>query len=147
MGIKVSTDYIRAELAKLWPNLDMVILLDKEFILPKLAEVVGLFKESKIRLMEFIPEFNDCDDFALFLMSEVRLKRYEKYKNGSLPVQEAYPIAFGRVVGDLFRGMGMSHVVNICFTEEGIYFFDITPDSDRYWKADSYSDNILLFEM
>jgi len=148
MGIKkVTTDYIREELAKLWPDLDMVVLLDKGFVLPKLQEIVDIFKASKIREMEFIPEFNDCDDFALFLMAEVRMRRYEKYKNGGLTKDEIAPVAFGMAVGNVFRGMGMDHVVNICVTDEGIYLFDITPESDRYWKADSYTDNILLCKM
>jgi hypothetical protein len=145
--MKVSSTYVREELAKLWPDLDMAVLLDREFIVPTLQEVIDLFKESKIRGMQVVDEFNDCDDFAQFFVVEVKLKRYAKFEKGELPKEEWAPWVLGRAAGNMFRGASMDHVVNLCLTDKGIYMFDLFPDSDRYWKAESGNDNILFFDL
>jgi len=148
MGIiRVPSAYVREEIAKLWPDLDMAVLLDRVFIIPDLQEPVDYFKESKIRDMQFIDEFNDCDDFAEFFKVEVKLKRYAKFEKGELTGEELAPWVLGRAAGNLFRGASMDHVVNLCLTKEGFYIFDLTPDSDRYWKAESGNDNILFFDL
>jgi len=141
---------IKSQLYELWPDLEMletVTLLDKNFWMPKVSEIEEFFKSSEISKMQFIDEFNDCDDFAQFFLVEIKKKRYEAYMKGELPKEQALPLSIGRAVGDLFRGMSTMHVTDLAICQEGRYVFDLTPMSNRFWKASSSSDNVLIFEI
>lgn len=144
--MRVDSNYLRAKLSELWPDLDMAILVDTDFILPKLDQMIKMFNDSKLYEMQFIPQFNDCDNFALHFLSQTRIKRYKMLMNKEITTDEMFPWALGIAICTESRGIASPHAVNIAICEEGIYIFDMTPDSHRFWKASKEMDNpVILF--
>jgi len=144
--MRVTSEYIRNELAKLWPDLDMAILVDTDFILSKVDQIIKIFNESKVHERPIIPQFNDCDNSALRFHVELRDKQYEMFERGELKPDELFPWATSIAIVTQARGIEAPHVVNLTVCEEGIYIFDKYPDSNRYWKASSKMDNpVILF--
>ena len=136
---------IRYELNNIWPNLKFIWLLDKVFWKLPLGQLEKLLAKSRIPEMEFIPLFNDCDDFALQFMVEVRRKRYFARMKGILPEEQRdYPVSIGFASGSQFRGISKYHAANICICQEGIYMLDATPYENRIWKADPKNDSIFF---
>jgi len=78
----------------------------------------------------------DCDDFSVVATAFARI--YVRYVlNGGLPW------AFGRAMGNEFRGMPILHSLNICLTQEGIYLLDYG-DRGRLWEAKSENDSVFF---
>ena len=141
----VDTKYIRKELLKVWPKrmvADIIFWDQKYWLIPE-AQIDQVLKKSSVPDMQFIREFNDCDNFALQLQAETRRKRYLSWKNGNLPEEERYPVAMAIAWGDMWRGQSKNHVGNIFVCQEGIYIADSTPMEKRYWKATTEKDNML----
>ena len=145
--MRVISDEVRNKFAELWVDLDIVILVDSDFIFPKVDEVIKIFNESKVHEMQFVSQFNDCDNFALFFLAEVRKKLYDQYMNNELESDQLFPWAMGIAICTMTRGMDTTHAVNIVVCEEGIYIFDKTPDSNRFWKASKEMDNPIIVYM
>ena len=144
---KVNSNYIREQLTLVWPDLDMVILLDSNFVVPKVSDIEKMFKASKIREMQFIPEFNDCDNFALYFLAEVRKNCYDMLMSREISPEDMFPWTISLAVCNVTRDIDIIHAVNLALCEEGIYMFDITPESDRFWKASAKSDNPFILFM
>ena len=82
--MKTDSTNVRKILADMWPDL-LAILVDSDFITPKVDEVISMFNASKLHEMQFIPQFNDCDNYALNFLSQTRIKRYKMFIEGNLP--------------------------------------------------------------
>ena len=90
---------------------------------------------------------NDCDDYALQFVAEVRRKRYFQWTQGNLPEESRYQLTVGRVFGDMFRGIGKIHMANIFLCDEGVYMLDATPGENRIWQASQDQDNLIFVDM
>ena len=145
--MKITADEIRAKVSEAWPDLEYIWLWDKSFWQPPVQVVEDALKASNVPTMDFIEEFNDCDDFALQFVAETRRKRYFQWKQGNLPAESKFPIAMAFVFGDMFRGISKVHAANLCFCQEGIYMIDATPGEKRMWEACGDQDNIIFLFM
>jgi len=141
----VDTAYLRTEILKIWPYLksDDLIFWDQKYWLIPEAQIGLLLEKSMIPEMDFIREFNDCDNYALQFQAETRRKRYLSWKNGNLPREERYPVAISLLWGTKWRGMSKNHKGNLFGCPEGIYIADSTPMERRYWKATAENDHPL----
>lgn len=145
----VDTKYLREEIIKIWPNLKPqdIIPWDPIYYLISEKTVGDLIKKSDVSEMDFIPDFNDCDNFALQFQAEVRRKRYFAYKKaqemGEIPEELRYPVAMAIAWGTMWRGINKNHVANLFVCDEGIYLSDLTPMENRHWKANPNNDRIL----
>lgn len=146
--MKITSSEIRDKLNNFWPNLEYVWLWDTTYWTPSLDAVQGALTNSNVPTMDFIDEFNDCDNFALQFVAECRRKRYFQWKNGNLPESERFTLTIGQVFGDMFRGMSKLH--KCCFAicnDDNIYMLDATPSENRIWKAVQADDNALYIDM
>ena len=140
---------LRDRVKEIWPNLQQknIIPWDPTYWIIFKGTIGSLIEKSTVHEMDFIPNFNDCDNFALQFQAEVRRKRYLAYKTaqerGSIPEEFNYPVAIAIAHGTMWRGMSKNHVANLFVCQEGIYLADLTPMEKRYWKADPDNDNIL----
>lgn len=116
--------------------------------MPRLTDMEGMVNKIKIctiqtphgeqvSIEDFWNEGDvwDCDDFSALATALVRI--INKQQGMTLP------LPFGRAMGNEFRGVPILHSLNICFTQEGVYFIDFD-DGGRIWKADSENDSIFF---
>jgi len=143
----VNTKFLRKKIREIWPNLKNITMWDSIYWLISEETIGSLIEKSNVPGMDFIPEFNDCDNFALQFQAEVRRKRYLAYKTaqegGEVPEELRYPVAVAIAHGTMWRGMSKNHVANLFVCREGIYLADLTPMEKRYWKASSDNDKML----
>ena len=106
---------------------------DVKYVMPTRDELESTVLESKISTYEYIPEIEDCGDFALLLHAYTIRKRYADYKAGKIPKDQQYPWAFGQIwYIDSINGY---HAVNICMTRDvGILL--IEPQTGKTRKAE-----------
>jgi hypothetical protein len=146
--MKITSQEIRDKLQAMWPGLEYIWLWDTTYWTPNIEAVELALEQSKVPTMDFIDEFNDCDNFALQFLAECRRKRYFQWKDGNLPLEQRYSVTVGYVFGDQFRGMGKLHAANLVVDKEGdVYILDATPGEKRMWKADPENDNVLFVFM
>jgi hypothetical protein len=146
--MKITSQEIRDALIKVWPDLEYIWLWDTTYWTPSKESVQKALETSNVSTMDFIDEFNDCDNFALQFLAECRRKRYLQWKAGNLPIAERHSMSIGYVFGDQFLGIGKLHVTNIALCNDGeIYIVDSTPAENRMWKASPVSDTILFVFM
>jgi hypothetical protein len=132
---------IRKELKEIWPRLRHIWLFDRNFSIPTVEELKGILEEinnykvADVGLHDLynVGDVWDCDDFSMLASAFVRVNW--KLKNNRLP------LPFGRAMGNEFRGMPILHSLNICITQEGIYFVDYD-DGGRLWKASPDNDTV-----
>lgn len=122
---------IKKKLLKVFPNLEVPWLRDKEYELPLLSDVEEFVKDSKVDEYHFIGEDFDCDDFALQLHAEVKRKHHW---------------AFGEAFGDKINGIPILHNLNIFISSNGNVYL-LEPQTDEIWKAVKGQDNILIIGM
>lgn len=148
----VKSKFLREEIIKVWPNLkpQNIIPWDPVYWLISEETIGSLIEKSNVPEMDFIPNINDCDNFALQFQAEVRRKRYLAYKTaqegGEVPEELRYPVAIAISHGTMWRGMSKNHVANLFVCQEGVYLADTTPMEKRYWKATAENDNILTVD-
>jgi len=144
--MKLTSKQVRKKFKEMWPNLSYIWLFDrKEWLCLPLDHYRKLLDVSKIPQMQWIDEFNDCDDFALQFMAEVRRKRYFSYVKGIVKREDRIPLAIFNAFGNQFRGMQILHMLNAVICDDGnIYFIDSSPDANRIWKANNYDNNVLF---
>jgi len=144
--MKLMSKQVRKKFKEMWPNLSYIWLFDrKEWLCLPLDHYRKLLDVSKIPQMQWIDEFNDCDDFALQFMAEVRRKRYFSYVKGIVKREDRIPLAIFNAFGDQFRGMQILHMLNAVICDDGnIYLIDSSPDANRIWKANNYDNNVLF---
>ena len=140
--MKVSADVIKKELQAIWPNLEYIWLWDTIYWKGTVAQVERLMENSKVKTMEFIPEFNDCDDYALQFQAEVRRIRYFAWKEGRLPEEQRLPFAILFAAGTMFRGISKNHVTDLVLLQEGVHIVDMTPGEQRMWLATREQDDL-----
>lgn len=146
--MKITSQEIRDKLNKMWPNLEYIFLWDQTYWMVSPDAARAALKASSVPTMDFITEFNDCDDFSLQFHAECRRKRYFQYKAGNLPEQQRFPIAEGEAFGDMWRGISKVHKANVILCSDNkIYMIDATPMENRIWEADPANDNILFVSM
>jgi len=144
--MQLTSAEVRKTFTDMWPDLEYIWLFDrKNWLCLSVEELSKMLKASRIPGMDWIDEFNDCDDFAMQFLSEARRKQYFAYKRGNIARNIRIPLAMFNGFGNLFRGMDMLHMVNpaIC-DDRKIYFVDATPQAKRVWKADTDNDNLLF---
>ena len=133
---KVTAREVKDVLKGRWPRLRYVWCWDPHYRLLELEEVRKLVETSKVPEMEFIEYFNDCDDFALHLLSEVRMRSY----NARDITRELVPLAVGFV---FMLGDGLvipDHAANIGITNEReVWLMDAT---DRSVRPAEESDDV-----
>ena len=142
----ISNKEVRKKFKALWFGLEYIWLFDKSgWSCPTLDQVKEALATSKVPGMDWVDEFNDCDDFALHFLSEFKRKRYFSYKVGNIPKEDLFPSAIFNVFGDRFRGKDSIHMLNAVICSDGyIYMVDATPYSKAVWKATSFGDNVLF---
>jgi len=143
--MKLSSRDVRKKFRDLWPDLEYIWLFDrKDWLCLPLGEVEKMLAASRVPKMEWIDEFNDCDDFALQFLAESRRKQYFAYMKGSIARDSRIPMALFLAFGNQFRGIDTLHMANMAICDDGnIYMVDATPDANRIWRADAYNDNVL----
>jgi len=146
--MKITSAEIRKKLQEVWPDLEYIWLWDTTYWTPNIEAVQRGLDQSKVPTMDFIDEFNDCDNFALQFLAECRRKRYFQWKDGNLPEDQRYSMTVGFVFGDMFRGIGKLHAANLVIDKENdVYILDSTPGEKRMWKVDPENDNIVFVFM
>ena len=126
---------ILGKLLKIWPRLNPERLwaADAKYIMPTRGELEKAVFESPVSGYEYVPEIEDCDDYALFLQADIIRKRYDDYKAGKIPKGQQYPWAFGQIWYDDPK-IG-SHAVNICITfDDGVLL--IEPQTNKIRKPE-----------
>lgn len=123
------------KLLDVWPKLNpgRLWLEDVNYIMPTRKELEAILFASKVDSYEYVPEIEDCGDFALLLHADVIRKRYKDYKAGKIHEDQQFPLAFGQIwYQDPIMG---SHAINICITcDDGILL--IEPQQDKIRKPD-----------
>lgn len=144
----VETSYIKNKLSEIWPRFEIkgATFWDPKYWLIPEAQVKLLIEKSTVHEMDFIPQFNDCDNFALQFQAETRRKRYLSWKSGNLIEEQKYPVALAIVHGMQFRGISKNHVANLFVCQEGVYIADLLPMEKRYWLATPENDNIITVD-
>ena len=139
----VDPKYIREQLIKTWPRTDCrrVTLWRQGYWLISEEEIGWLIGKSDIKNMEFVPGFNDVDNFSLQFQAEVRHKRYLDWEKGHLTEEQQHPIAMAIVRGNLWQGINKGYVANLFVCLEGVFLADIMEGT--YWKADTNNDRML----
>ena len=140
--MKITAIELRTEVKKIWPNLEEIWTFDSEYWCPMVKELNDAIAASKIKYMEYIPEINDCDDYALQLHAEIKRMRSLLAQGGSIPDNEQVSWAFGECAGTMFRGISIYHMLNICYCEEGgiilidgidLKTWNATPENDQVY--------------
>ena len=146
--MKITSQEIRTKLQTVWPDLEYIWLWDTTYWTPTVQALQTALDNSNCPKMQFIDEFNDCDNYALQFLAEARRKRYLQWIKGDLVVEQRWSVSLGFVFGNQFRGVGKLHAANLCLCEDGeFYVVDSTPQENRLWKADKENDNILFVFM
>ena len=148
----IETKEARKQIEEIWPWFKThereIVFWDFKYYwaIPE-AQVGQLIQKSTVPDMVFIPEFNDCDNFALQAQAETRWKRYLAYmraleETGEVPDDLKYPCGVALAHGDMWRGQSKNHKANLFVCDEGIYMADFMPMEKRHWKANAENDNI-----
>jgi hypothetical protein len=146
--MKITSQEIRDKMQAMWPDLEYIWLWDTTYWAPNIESVESALETSNVPTMDFIDQFNDCDNFALQFLAECRRKRYFQWKAGNLPEEQRYSMTVGYVFGDMFRGIGKVHAANVVLDKEGdLYMLDATPTEKRMWRAKRENDNVLFVFM
>lgn len=124
---------ILGRLLEIWPELNpgYLWLADKTYIMPAKEGLKKLLFDSQIDRYAYKSELQDCDDYALLLHAYVIHERYKDFKEGKIPENQLYSLAFGQV---WYRDKKIGyHAINICITcDKGILL--IEPQQDKIWK-------------
>jgi len=149
----VDTKYIRNEILKIgWPKVTVsrITPWTPKYCLISEVMIGKLLEKSFVPLMTYIPDFAECDFFALQFQAETRHKRYLAHmrarEQGEVSEELKYPVPMAIAWGDMFRGKSENHVANLFVCEEGIRLADAMPMEKRYWKASSDNDNMFTID-
>lgn len=146
--MKITSKEIRDKLNTIWPDLEYIWLWDTTYWAPNPDAIDMARQKSNLHTMEFVDEFNDCDNFARQFSAECRRKRYFQWKAGNLPDEQRHQLAIGDIFGDQFRGIGKIHMANVAIcNDDEVYIIDLTPSENRMWKVDPKNDNALFISM
>ena len=124
---------VLGELLKIWPELNpgRLWLADSVYVMPTEKELKEILFRSKVDSYKYTKNIQDCDDYALFLHTDVILYRYENFKKGKIDKDQLYSWAFGQIWYKDSR-IGY-HAINICITrDKGVLL--IEPQNDKIFK-------------
>ena len=141
--IKISNKELREQLKTM--GVQFSWLTEKVFISPKLEEIKAILQEASVAALKFIPNIQECDDFALHLHSKIKRIRGDWAATGKILAPEAFNWAFGECFGIKFNGITKSHNVNIAVCEEGIFLLE--PQTNETWQFNQNQDTILIVRM
>ena len=140
----VTSNELRDRFNILWPNLKDIWLRNKQYILPtkkELEDAISLFDYSD---MKTIPGFNECENFALFLHSDIKKFRVLQ----DLPNPQQLNWCFGDFIckkQTTFQGIAI-HTANICLCEDDFYIIEPMYDN-LITKADINKYDIFFVNM
>jgi hypothetical protein len=140
--MKISSTIISDEIRNLWPNIYLPWLTDREYIAPKLQEVMEAVERCSVASLKTIDNISECEDFAEILAARIKEERIEKAQADLLPKEELLNWAFGFAFGDKFNAWQDYHYLNIFRVEEGLYLLE--PQTHNYWKPTSADDNVIV---
>jgi hypothetical protein len=112
------------KLLKTWPTLNPGRLwkADAKYIMPTKGELEKAIFKSPVPNYEYIPEIEDCDDFALLLQADIIRKRYKDYKAGKIHKEQQYPWTFGQI---WYQSPEGTHAINLCVTcDKGVLLIE-----------------------
>ena len=114
----------------MWPDIGqgLVQTPDLYYYVPKIEDV--LEQTKKLDLGNDKPMWWDCNHYAL--------SAYVHLQNANLANGAAW--AFGMSFGTKFHGFPMTHTLNICYSESGVWFVDL--QNNKNWKAEPKHDKI-----
>ena len=130
-----TSDEIRTILRDLYSELtlDRLDLEDRKWYCPTKDELTTAIKINSVAHLQFIPVIQECEEYALHLMSRIRL--WEAKKAVEQNVTEYINWAFGMCRGDKHGLLGATvHKMNICCTQGGVLI--IEPQTDMFYDAD-----------
>ena len=128
---------IRAEIRDLWPEIALLWLPDGTYERPAIADVIAALQASGVATIEKRGELWDCDDYAL--AANYHIKRF------CLATGAQHPWAFGEAFCSKLKGREMSHTLNICYAQDGLWF--IEPQGYHHWIANKERDHVETVKM
>jgi hypothetical protein len=130
-----TSDEIRTILRDMYAGLSLerLDLEDRKWYLPTKDELTTAVRINSVAHLPMIPVVQECEEFSLHLMSQVRL--WEAKKAVEANVTEYVNWAFGICRGDLAGLLGVTvHKMNICCTQSGVVI--IEPQTNVLSDAD-----------
>jgi len=143
--MKITRDEVEAEIRKVWPDIEYIWLWDKAYWKGTKDQEQRLIDKSKLREVQFVPEFFDCDDFAAQWKEEVRRTRYYAWKDGLFGDDPPVPYAVFFAGADVVNSVNGPHAVDLVLLrdpEPGLWIVDMVPTERTMWKADPKRDNV-----
>ena len=126
----VSGSDIRSAIRKMWPDIGQGLIQtpDLSYFIPEIEDVLDQTKH--LDLGAGMPSWWDCNHYAL--------SAYAYIQNNN--VNDGAAWAFGMAFGTKFNRFPMKHTLNICYSENGVWFIDL--QNKKNWKADPKQDEI-----
>lgn len=117
----ISSKDFRAKSKEQWTKLRPIWLRNKYYITPTPEELEEVVSQYIVDL-PVIPGFNECENFALYLHSAVKMHRAKL----TLKKDEQYNWAFGDFIcqKDTFLQGFVPHTACICLTTDGFRFIE-----------------------
>lgn len=156
----ITANGLTTELRKLWPHMEDVWPMDKEFWSPTYQEVKeslewvkwyrGVIKEAlaekdTVICNGFKDGVHDCDNFALELQADISRYRVAIKTDEELKA-DLKPWAFGTALCMRVNGRDVNHTINICRTSDKGFVF-VEPQDSTTWLADKKNDTPYFVEM
>lgn len=137
---------IGAVLARFWSGNGWPIITDDVYMRPAYDEVVDFLKTSKTKTLPYVDLLNECEEFALHLLSELRLARLEEIYNKGLDSSKYPNWAFGMCGMSMLHGGEANHMINCAITsDKGLCLID--PQVGGIRPATKGADEIYLLFM
>ena len=141
----ITSDDIRKRIANLWPDIDMVLLTDRLYLIPKLRDYVDIIKKHSVKDLQFVPNIRECEEFSAKIVSDIRNGRAEKVLSNEINKDEMFNYCIGIAMGWKFKYYNNPHTLVIFLTTDEVYFLD--PQTDRFWEADPNNDDVFFIGM
>jgi hypothetical protein len=137
----ITSDKIREELRKIWPDLNFIVLSDSKWNSPSLQDAQSWSK--RIYKPKFIKNLFECEELALYFMITQRAIAAKEYIEG---ISSQYNCSLGVAFGNKYHGKQLDHVVNIWLIEnKGLMFMDY--QTGEFWIPNSVNDNVYFVMM
>lgn len=131
--IVLQRNRVLGKLLESWPELNpgRIYLADSAYVMPTKEELKEILFRSRVNNKRYIKDIHDCDDYALFLHTDVISKRYEDFINGEIDEGLFYSWAFGQIWYKDSRTR--HHAINFCITcNKGVLL--IEPQNYKIFK-------------
>ena len=114
----ITSEDVRFKLTDIWGDLKDIWLRNKKYISPTQQELQNALDKFNYSNLPVIPGFNECENFSLFLHSDIK-----KY---GVSEDQNYNWAFGDFIckkTTTFQGVRV-HSANICICQDDIYIIE-----------------------